>query len=111
MFNLAMYLYEGFGGPKDDAESARWFRQAADRGLVDAQYNLGRLFERGEGVPQDLGEAYKWYLVASRQEDAGARSAAEKLKVQLSMSRRSAAEQAAADFRAVKPEQTSLAAR
>jgi localization factor PodJL len=111
MFNLGMYFYEGVGGPQDAAQAAAWFRKAADRDLVDSQYNLGRLYELGLGVPQDLGEAYKWYLVASRHEDAGARAAADRLKVQLTAVRRAAAESAAAMFRATGTEQTSLAAR
>ena len=33
---------------------------AADRGNVDAAYNLALLFADGHGVPRDLGEARRW---------------------------------------------------
>ena len=39
----------------------KWFRKAADRGLVDAQFNLGVIYDAGEGVTQDYAEAAKWY--------------------------------------------------
>ena len=44
-----------------------WFRQAADQGAADAQYNLGVMYGNGQGVPQDDVEAHKWSnLAASR---------------------------------------------
>ena len=41
--------------------------QLAEAGNADAQFILGRMFGRGEGVVQDYVEAHKWYnLAASR---------------------------------------------
>lgn len=41
--------------------------QLGEAGDADAQYILGRMFARGDGVLQDFTEAYKWYnLAASR---------------------------------------------
>ena len=37
------------------------FRQAAEHGVRDSQFNLAILHARGLGVPQDLIEAYKWF--------------------------------------------------
>ena len=45
----------------------RWYRQAAEQGIADAQYNLGRLFAKGEGVAQDYVQAHIWYSLAARQ--------------------------------------------
>jgi len=93
MHFLAMYLYQGTGGPADQARAMQWFEAAADRGYVDSQYNLARLYERGiEGTPPDLTRAYEWYLVASRAGDAGAEEAAARLRSELSASQRLIAE-------------------
>jgi TPR repeat protein len=38
----------------------------AQRGDAIAQYNLGRLYARGEGVARDLPEAYKWFTLSAQ---------------------------------------------
>ena len=45
----------------------RWFRLAADQGHLEAQYNLGLRYARGEGVLQDQVEAARWYRLAAEQ--------------------------------------------
>ena len=53
-------------GVKNDAEAAKWYKQAADRGDAVAQVALGAMYVDGIGVKQDYGEAYKWlYLVVT----------------------------------------------
>lgn len=47
-------------------------RQEAERGDAEAQYDLGLLYENGEGVPQNHAEAAKWYQKAAEQGDADA---------------------------------------
>ena len=42
------------------------------QGNGGAQYNLGVLFERGEGVPKDLRQAVVWYSKAAEQGVPGA---------------------------------------
>jgi uncharacterized protein len=42
-------------------------RPLADRGLVDAQFRLGSMYEYGEGVTQDYTEAVNWYRRAADQ--------------------------------------------
>ena len=37
---------------------------------ADAEYNLGVMYERGQGVEQDFKEAVKWYRKAAEQGDA-----------------------------------------
>ena len=44
----------------------------ADQGLAFAQYNLGRMYAFGEGVPENDAEAAKWYRKAAEQGDADA---------------------------------------
>jgi localization factor PodJL len=41
-------------------EGVLLLRRAANQGLAMAQYRLGKLFERGEGVPPDLNQARQW---------------------------------------------------
>ncbi|MDD3837990.1 MAG: peptidoglycan-binding protein, partial [Phenylobacterium sp.] len=103
MHNLALYYFEGTGGPKNTTTAAQWFQRAAEMGLVDSQYNLGRLHEEGIGVPQNAAEAYRWYLIAGRAGDAEARASAQRVKAQLSDEARVVAEKSAAAFRAATP--------
>jgi TPR repeat protein len=55
----------------EDALSAR---KLADQGNASAQYNLGTMYEAGQGVPQDYAEAVKWYRKAAEQGDAHAQN-------------------------------------
>ncbi len=45
---------------------AEW-RPLAEQGNVFAQYNLGNMYSRGQGVPQNYIEAVKWYRLAAEQ--------------------------------------------
>ena len=47
-------------------------KQLAMDGVADAQYNLGKMYEVGQGVEANLEEAVKWYLKAAEQGHAGA---------------------------------------
>jgi localization factor PodJL len=67
---------------------------------VDSQFNLAVLYERGMGVAASLTEAYKWYLIAANQGDAESRTRVEALATQLQAAQKTAAERAAAAFRA-----------
>jgi TPR repeat protein len=61
-------MYElGRGVTKDEAESARWFRKAADAGDTEAQTYLGQMYERGRGVTKDAAQATQWYRKAAEQ--------------------------------------------
>ena len=47
-------------------------RAKAEQGDVQAQYNLGIMYETGRGGPQDEAEAVRWYRLAAEQGDAEA---------------------------------------
>ena len=49
-----------------------WYRKAAEQGYANAQYNLGVMYDNGEGVPQDYQEAMSWYRKAAEQGNASA---------------------------------------
>ena len=66
-----MYL-QGHVVPLDYAESAKWYRKAAEQGSVAAQNNLGVAYIGGFGVPQDNAEAYAWFSIAADQGFLGA---------------------------------------
>ena len=85
MHDLALYYAEGRGGVETNIKTAAsWFEKAAQRGVVDSQYNLGVLYESGQGLPKNLTEAYIWYSIAAAQGDQFARKHIDLLKQQLS---------------------------
>lgn len=55
----------GYGMPQDFVQAAYWYRQAADRGHAEAQFNLAHLYARGQGVPKDEQEAARWCRAAA----------------------------------------------
>ncbi len=72
-FGMGVIYEEGGGGVvRDFTQAALWYREAANRGLVDAQFNLGNLYRRGHGVTQDPRRAVAWYLKAATQGMAAA---------------------------------------
>ena len=56
----------------DYATVIRELRPLAEQGDAEAQYNLGVIYDRGQGVTQDYAEAVKWYRKAAEQGDARA---------------------------------------
>jgi TPR repeat protein len=74
MNNLGVYHEVGRGGlAKDEAEAARWYRRAADRGNPSAMFNLARFYAGGRGgLTKDEAEAAKWYLRAADRGNARA---------------------------------------
>ena len=57
---------------QDYAEAVRLYRLAAAQEDAFAQYSLGLVFEKGEGVAQDTEEALRWFRLAAAQGDADA---------------------------------------
>jgi TPR repeat protein len=70
------------------AAAWRAWTPLAQRGDPTAQYNLGRLYARGEGVSRDLPEAYKWFTLAAnggRREGEQARQAISRIMTPVQM--------------------------
>jgi len=61
-----MYAH-GRGVPKDDVETVKWLRKAAEQGDAESQYILARMYAKGDGVSQDYTEAAKWCCKAAEQ--------------------------------------------
>ena len=58
----------------DYAEALRQWKPLAEQGIVGAQYNLGIMYKKGQGVIQDYKTAVKWYRLAAEQGDASAQT-------------------------------------
>ena len=66
-----------FAGPYEDAVAAytrrnyttalQLWRPLAEQGNAAARYNLGVLYDNGDGVPHDNAEALRWYRLAAGQ--------------------------------------------
>lgn len=63
MLEKGMGYYIG----KDYTDAAKWFKKAAEQGYAGAQYNLGIMYAKGEGVSQSEAEAVKWFERAAEQ--------------------------------------------
>ena len=57
-------------GNGDYATALRLYRPLADKGNAEAQYNLGFMYDKGQGVPQEYAVAVKWYRLAADQGNA-----------------------------------------
>ena len=58
----------------DYTQAARLFRPFAEQGVASAQFNLGGMYAKGQGVPQDYQAALKWFHKAAEQGDASAQN-------------------------------------
>ncbi len=73
LLGLAAPAWAGFAEgvaayKRGDYETAlRELRPLANQGNAEAQFNLGVMYDKGEGVPQDDTEAVKWYRKAAEQ--------------------------------------------
>jgi TPR repeat protein len=64
---LAELNYFGQGIPVNMIEAARLYRVAAEAGHTHAQYMIGTMYLRGDGVDKDRDEGMRWLELASRQ--------------------------------------------
>jgi TPR repeat protein len=58
----------------DYTKAARLFRPFAEQGTPSAQFTLGMMYAKGQGVPQDYQAALKWFHRAAEQGDAAAQN-------------------------------------
>ncbi len=56
-----------------DTALKEW-RPLAEQGDADAQFNLGIMYDNGQGVPEDDREAVRWYRLAADQGHAAAQN-------------------------------------
>ncbi|MBI3260408.1 MAG: sel1 repeat family protein [Ignavibacteriae bacterium] len=68
-FGLAVLLACGSG---DYSQAVQWYSRAADQNHRLAQFNLGQMYARGQGVELNETEAVMWIQRAAHGGDAGA---------------------------------------
>jgi len=59
-----MHRYGKGGKKKSIREAVRLYRAAADKGNAYGQYNMGILYEKGDGVPKNRAKALRYYRLA-----------------------------------------------
>lgn len=62
-YNLGKRYLDG----KDYKNAGKWLSKAAEQGNVKAQTAMGRMYEKGQGVPKDYGISFSWYEKAANQ--------------------------------------------
>ena len=72
------HINGGEGVPVNYTEAMRWFQLAADRGYLEAWYDLGVMCERGQGIKADDDLALAMYRKAAESKDADLRRKAQK---------------------------------
>jgi hypothetical protein len=65
-------ITRGFEADQITREEMEALQDAAEKGDVDAQYELGEAYYNGWDVPQDYARAVKWWLRAAGQGDSNA---------------------------------------
>jgi len=63
---MGLFYHNGFGVPRDQTESAKWFLQAAQQGDARSQYYVGIMTEKGQGVEKDPVAAHRWLSLSAR---------------------------------------------
>ena len=64
--HIAMGRFRGYGSEGvDPRELSKRILAQAERGSLDAQYKLGHIYSRGDGLPQDYALARAWFEKAA----------------------------------------------
>ena len=63
-----LVLYQGRGGPELREEAAHWFGEGARGGDAESQYLYAFVLAQGDGVARNVEAAYRWALLAARDE-------------------------------------------
>lgn len=62
----ALYVAGTSGVQRDYGRAVFWFTKSAEKGMENAHYNLGVMYQQGLGVPQDAAAALGWYERAAQ---------------------------------------------
>ena len=66
------FKFANEGATPDYVQAAHWYLKAAEQSHRLAQFNLGMMHEKGQGMPQDMAKAMEWISAAANLGDAGA---------------------------------------
>ena len=67
LYGIALLYWKGEGVSQDYGIATVWLKQAADINHTGAQNKLGYLYATGQGVPQNLNEAMRYFRMAASQ--------------------------------------------
>ncbi len=95
-FDPGMEAYER----GDYATALKEWRPLAEQGDAAAQYNLGRMYHEGEGVPQDDVQAHLWANLAAAQGNELARINRDRLTEQMTPVQLAEAQRLAREWKA-----------
>jgi TPR repeat protein len=70
-----LYLEGGLRFKSDPAQGVQLLKDAAEKGSVDAEFELAERYENGQGVEKDKDEAINWYKRAALHGDRAADAA------------------------------------
>jgi TPR repeat protein len=68
LLTIAEMYENGEDVDQDYGEAAKWYRKAAEKGVLRAQVELARMLIRGQGIPQDFSGALHWCEVAANKD-------------------------------------------
>ncbi len=80
----AVVLLAGFRPGLAEDQEIKKLRQAAEQGDASAQFTLGRMYVKGEGVLEDYVQAYAWFILAATQGEEQAFQLKEDLRPMMS---------------------------
>lgn len=83
---------------QDNTEAVKWYRRAAEQELALAQYNLGVMYAKGEGVPRNDQEAYVWFSLVAVSDSSSEKQLRDAIGQKLSSAERAAAQEKAAQL-------------
>jgi len=70
-FSLGL-CFASEGSAPDYLQAAQWYQKAADQSHALAQFNLGVMYDRGQGILRDPVQSMMWIGKAAQLGDAGA---------------------------------------
>ena len=84
MYEMGREYLDGMNGSDGETvtmptTAIKYFTKAAERGHVDAQYDLGLMYEKGIGSEIDIEKAIEWYSAAASHDHSGAKEALKRL--------------------------------
>ena len=71
---------------KNKVTAIKWYKRAAEQGVAIAQFQLGAMYEKGQGVPQEFTRAYMWWTIAAEQGVEKARKKRDGIKSKMNSS-------------------------
>jgi TPR repeat protein len=107
---LSFGFAPAFAGPLEDGVKAyshadyktaqKLLMPLAEQGNEDAQYSVGMMYQKGQGVEEDKVKAHMWYDLASRDGDKDAAADRDALEHDMTPDQIASAKQAASQWKA-----------